>query len=343
MKTKALKQNVLDVIKSRVYLLLMVIVPVILIVSGCDSTENKGNNVSTPTPSQQQIRMAYQPIVFGLPVFVGLEQKIFQKHDLSVEAKSFTSANDMLNALVAGQVEVIPGSPLVPVLSLESKYPGRFRVISHSVMTSNKPFDKILVKSGSSIKTPKDLGNKKLGLIPGTTASNVVRAFLKKQGIDPQTVSFIQLAPTAQLPALESGSIDALYAYEPLVTIALNQGNSYREITGSIYTSLLDPCPLVVAIVDRNFERQNPEAVKKVIESLDEVFQVMKEKPDVATAALVPYLKISPDIALKVNIQNMTNSKEMQLSNLQGFIDILRNIGEIEQPIEAKQLMAEIK
>jgi ABC-type nitrate/sulfonate/bicarbonate transport system substrate-binding protein len=96
---------------------------------------------------------------------------------------------------------MIPGAPLVPVLALESKYPGRFRIISHSVMTSDKPFDRVLVKSESSIKSPKDLAGKKLALIPGTTATNVMRAFLKQQGVDPQSVSFIQLAPTAQLPA----------------------------------------------------------------------------------------------------------------------------------------------
>ena len=42
----------------------------------------------------------YQPIVFGLPVFHGIESRIFEKHGLKVHAQPFTSANDMLNALV---------------------------------------------------------------------------------------------------------------------------------------------------------------------------------------------------------------------------------------------------
>ena len=305
--------------------------------TGCWRTNNPNNQ------GQQQIRMAYQPIVFGLPVFVGNEQKIFEKHNLAVDAKSFTSANDMMNALVAGQVDMVPGAPLVPVLALEAQSPGRFRIISHSVMTSDKPFDRILVKTDSPIKNVQDLSGKKIALIPGTTASNVVRAYLKKQGVDPQTINFIQLAPTAQLPALQSGSVDALYAYEPLVTTALNQNGTYRAITGSIYTSLLEPCPLVVAIVDRNFERQNPEAVKRATESLDEVYKLMKDNPSEADMALVPYLKISPELAPKVSLQNMTNSKEMNVENLQQFINILRDIGEIQNPIDAKQLVAETK
>jgi ABC-type nitrate/sulfonate/bicarbonate transport system substrate-binding protein len=321
-------------IASRLRYILLLALPILLLLSSCGKSGNQ---------STQQVRMAYQPIVFGLPVFVGNEQKIFEKHNLAVEAKSFTSANDMMNALVARQVDMVPGAPLVPVLALEAQYPGRFRVMSHSIMTTDKPFDRILVKSESPIKSPKDLGGKKLALIPGTTASNVVRAFLKQQGVDPQTVSFIQLAPTAQLPALQSGSVDALYAYEPLVTIALTQGDSFRAITGSIYTSLLEPCPLVVLIVDRNFEREHPETVKRAAEAFDEIFKVMREDPAKANAALVPYLKIPADIAPKVNLQNMTYSGQMQLDNLQRFIDILREIGEIQNPIDAKQLTAETK
>lgn len=316
------------------YLLLLLIPAAVLILPGCQTTG---------PADRQRVRMAYQPIVFGLPVFVGKEQKIFEKHGVDVEDKSFTSANDMLNALVAGQVDMVPGSPLVPVVSLESQYPGRFRIISHSVMTSDKPFDRILVKSDSPIKSAKDLAGKKLALIPGTTASNVVRAYLKKEGVDPQSVSFIQLAPTAQLPALQSGSVDALYAYEPLVTIALNQGDAYRAVSGSIYTSMLEPCPLVVLIVDRNFERQHPDAVKKASEAFGEIFQVMRERPAEANMALVPYLKIPAEIAPKVNLQNMTPPGQIQLSNLQQFIDILREIGEVQQPVDAGRLTAETK
>src|SRR5688572_14832731 len=72
---------------------LIVGLTLVLLFSGCWKSRNNNN---------QQIRMAYQPIVFGLPVFVGNEQKIFEKHNLSVDSKSFTSANDMMNALVAG-------------------------------------------------------------------------------------------------------------------------------------------------------------------------------------------------------------------------------------------------
>jgi ABC-type nitrate/sulfonate/bicarbonate transport system substrate-binding protein len=281
--------------------------------------------------------MAYQPIVFGLPVFVGLEEKIFEHNHLQVEAMPFTSANDMLNALLAGQIDIIPGSPLVPVVSLEAKYPGRFRVFSHSVMTSAKPFDRILVKNDSPIRSVHDLSGKKMALIPGTTALNVTRAYFSRQGLDSDKVTFVQLAPTAQLTALQSGAVDALYAYEPLVTIALDQG-SFRPITGSIYAALLDPCPLVVSIVSRKFEREHPEAVRRSTQALAEIFKEMKEDPEKAAMSMVPYLKIPARLAPRVSIQSMTLPGQMNIANLQQFIDILRGIGEVTAQVDALAL-----
>src|ERR1044072_2496325 len=93
--------------------LLLLLIPATFLLPGCQKPG---------TTDRQKVRMAYQPIVFGLPVFVGKEQKIFEKHGVEVEDKSFTSANDMLNALVAGQVDMVPGSPLVPVVALEAQY-----------------------------------------------------------------------------------------------------------------------------------------------------------------------------------------------------------------------------
>ena len=309
---------------------------------GCNnaSKDDQKNTENTPAKSEPgKIRMAYQPIVFGMPVFVAQDQKFFDKNNLTVDAKSFTSANDMINALVAGQVDMVPGAPLVPVLSLESQYPGRFRVFAHSIMISEKPFDQILVKTNSSINTVADLVGKKHALIPGTTAMNAMKAYLKKNGVDPASISFVQLAPTAQLAALQADAVDALYAYEPMLTIALEQG-TFRAISPSIYCSLLSPCPLVVSIVDRKFEKENPDVTKRAIESLDEAVKLMRDNSAKASASLANYTKVPVELTPKVNLQNMTVGGDMDLKNMQQFIDLLLDIGEIKTKVLAESLVA---
>ena len=316
-----------------------------LVLVGCNKAPKEQPNANGTPPVQSEpgkIRMAYQPIVFGMPVFVAQEQKYFEKNNLVVDAKSFTSANDMINALVAGQVDMVPGAPLVPVLSLESQYPGRFRVFAHSIMTTEKPFDRVLVKTNSSINSIADLAGKKLALIPGTTAMNAIKAYLKKNGVDPASITYVQLAPTAQIAALQSDAVDALYAYEPVLTIAQEQG-TYRTISPSVYCALLNPCPLVVSIVDRKFEKENPEITQRAIKSLDEAVQLMRDDPAKASAALAAYTKVQLAITPKVSLQNMTIGGNMDLNNLQQFIDILLDIGEIKSKVSAEILVAPTK
>ncbi|HVX91036.1 MAG TPA: ABC transporter substrate-binding protein [Candidatus Paceibacterota bacterium] len=309
---------------------------------GCSKTEQSGKAETAAAPAKAEsgkVRIAYQPIVFGMPVFVAEQQKYFAAHGVAEESKSFTSANDMINALVAGEVEIVPGAPLVPVLSLESQYPGRFRVFAHSVMTLDKPFDLILVKKDSPIKTVADLAGKKLALIPGTTAMNAMKAYLKKNNVDSASINYVQLAPPSQLSALQADAVDALYAYEPTVTIALDQGG-YRAISPSVYCSLQNPCALVVSIIDRKFEKANPDTAKRAIEALDDAVKLMRDDPVKASASLAIYTKVDPKITSKVSLQNMTTAGKMDLKSLQQFIDILLDIGEIKTKVAAENLVA---
>ena len=308
-------------------LIVFALVPATLLLASCSKAPQ-----DTTT-----LRVASQPLVFGLPLFVAQDQGIFATNGVNVDAKSFTSANDMMSALVAGQVDMLPNAPLVPVVSLESKYPGRFRVFAHSLMTPDKPFDRILVKTNSPINTLADLSGKRLALIPGTTALNAMKAFLKKHGVDPATISFVQLAPPAQLPALQTDSVDALYAYEPMLTIALAQG-TYRPVSESVYCDLLNPCPLVVALVDRKFEKQHPETTKRAIKALDEAVKAIQADPVKASASLATHANVPTNLTAKVNIQNRTVEGQMDLQLMQKFIDLLLDIGEVQTKVSAEKM-----
>lgn len=71
---------------------------------GCSKPSEQASKNADPALRKIEpgkISMAYQPIVFGMPVFVAQGQKFFEKNNLVVDAKSFTSANDMINAVVA--------------------------------------------------------------------------------------------------------------------------------------------------------------------------------------------------------------------------------------------------
>ena len=62
----------------------------------------------------------------------------------------------------------------------------------------------------SGIKGPKDFVGKKIGNPPGDAARIMWPAFAKKVGIDPASVTFVNISPPAKVAALKSKSVDII-------------------------------------------------------------------------------------------------------------------------------------
>lgn len=290
------------------------------------------------TSQTEVVRMAYPPIVASLPVFIAERNQVFQQQSITAQKTSFTSSNDMVNALIAGQVDVLPAVSLVPIIHLEIQHPGRVRLFSHSRMRPSNAFDGVIVAHASPIRALADLAGKKIGVFPGSSAMNMFKAFLRKHGVDPATVTFVQLAPPAQLASLSSGAVDALFTYEPVTTTAEQQGG-YRRIFGSVYADLLDPCPIGASVISRDFERRNPDAARRAIQAIDESVRIMREQPVESKGLLPQFAQLPTEIASRVNVVDVTFSSEVDVASLQRFIDLLHEVGEIPERIDARRLI----
>lgn len=285
------------------------------------------------------VRIAYAPILASLPLFVAQEQNLFAREGIKVRPLSFSSSNDMVNALIAGQADVLPAVSLIPIVHLEIQHPGHVRVFSHSRMSHANALDRVIVKQDSPIRELKDLAGKKIGVFPGTAAARMFTTFLRKHAVESQTVTFVQLPPPAQLSSLESGAVDALFSYEPVTTTALVTGR-YRALFGSVYADLLDPCPIGVSVLARDFEKRHPALAQKTARVLLEAVSFAASHPAEARALLPRFTRIAPEIAARVNISDTTLSEQVDVSNIQRFIDLLYESGEIPERIDARRLVA---
>jgi ABC-type nitrate/sulfonate/bicarbonate transport system substrate-binding protein len=285
-----------------------------------------------------EVRVAYLQIIPSLPVFIAQEQQLFDKANLRLKTVVLSSSNDVVNAMVAGQADILPAVSLVPILHLEIQSPGRVRLFSHSRMNENNALDKIIVRGSSPLQSIKDLAGKKMGVFPGTAPSLMLAAFLKNHGVDPATVKMLQLPPQAQIASLESGAVDAIYAYEPVTTTALAHGG-YRRLFGSVYADLLNPCPVGASLVSREFERKHPERAARAVRAVQQSLDFMAAHPVESRALLPKYLKLTPEIAARVNFADVTLSNQVDVGNIQQFIDLLHRIGEIPERIDAHRLV----
>jgi ABC-type nitrate/sulfonate/bicarbonate transport system substrate-binding protein len=294
--------------------------------------------VSRPRKDAGEVRIGSLPIIASLPIFVADENRLFAHENVRSKTIPFSNSNDMVNALVVGQVDVLPAVSVVPIVHLEIQSAGKARVFSHSRMSRSNALDKIIVKEGSGLRRLEDLRGRKLGVFPGTAPTNMLRVFLRKHDVDPQTVAFVQLPVPVQLSSLESGAVDALFAYEPVTTTALAQGG-YRPLFGSVYADLLTPCPIGVSVISREFEKRHPELARRTVSALQQSLAYMASHPSESRELLPKFTTISPDIAMRVNLADVTLSNQVDVANLQQFIDLLYDAGEIPARLDARRLV----
>lgn len=116
---------------------------------------------------------------------------------------------DMTTVLVA----IGKGADEVAVMNVYANYPGGFYWLK-----------------SSGIKSVKDLAGRKIGNPPGDAARALWPALAKANGIDPASVTWVNVAPGAKVAALKSGAVDAVtdfYNGHHIYTSALGDNMGY--------------------------------------------------------------------------------------------------------------------
>jgi ABC-type nitrate/sulfonate/bicarbonate transport system substrate-binding protein len=291
-----------------------------------------------PLKDHVTARIGYLNITASLPLFIAEEKGFFADKGVLIEAHQIASSNQLVDGIVAGNLDVFVEASAVPVLAVELQSPGRLKVFSVSSITKQAPFDTLLVKEGSSIKSLQDLAGKKIGVFPGSTATNLLRKFLADRGIDVSKITFVPVPPQNHLTVLLGGSVDAVHAYEPTIAIALSHGG-VRQLYGSVYAEMLDRNPQGVAVVSSKFIDEHSETAKKVIGALERAIVFMREHEVEARQILAKRMNLEAPAANRSIFLYMIPHREIDVSILQRYADMLTELGELKSRVEVDNLL----
>jgi NitT/TauT family transport system substrate-binding protein len=164
------------------------------------------------------------PIANGLPLDLGIAKGFFAAHGIEIKKQVLQSGNDIVLALAnhngdVGYLGYVPmmiartqGIPMTLVAGSE---------VEGTSTTDN--WQNILVKGNSSINSPSDLAGKTIAVnaLKGV-GEVVIKAALKKDGVDPNSVKLLALPFPSMRSALANGQVDAIWTPEPFLSQALN-------------------------------------------------------------------------------------------------------------------------
>src|SRR4051812_27378167 len=163
-------------------------------------------------------------IANALPLDLGVQKGFFAQHGIEIQKKVLQSGNDVVLSLANGDGDI---GYLGYVPAMIGRVQGiKFQMISASEVEGTSADDNwqnIMVKGNSSIRTPQDLAGKTIAVNALKGVGEVmIKAALKKVGVDPNSPKLLAVGFGAMRSALNNGQIDAFWAPEPFVSQGLN-------------------------------------------------------------------------------------------------------------------------
>lgn len=294
------------------------------------------------TSAPEAVRIGYLPIASDASFFVALEQGLFAKHGLTVDAEKFETSNQALEALVAGRIDATAIIALETALALEANTPSQFKIIEMTAATAQTRVHRIVVKPDSPIRSLADLRGKKVGTFPGSQMVVFLKLILGKYFNAETELEIIQLKPSLQPQALDSGQIDALFCLEPTGT-QLEQKNLARVIAvNPLYEHIQKPFPTAVSVVSARLARTKPDVTQRLYHALREAHRVLRERPTDAAVALPKYAPIEPALAAKIAVYDYWDIAGIDRASVQKLADLYATRGIIPKRVDTAGLYASI-
>lgn len=273
-----------------------------------------------------KIRIADLPVIHGLPLYVAIEKGYFREAGIEVERIKFEAPNQLVDALMSGQVDFTSPSGATGITGIaSSKNPGKIKIYALSGGDDSAPSEALLVGNSSEIKSFNDLKGKKLGILPGIQWRTFARYFLEKNGLSEKDVTLVELAVGLQAQALGVNQIDALLAIEPMPTIVKTQNLGKEIISGPTLTTIANPFYGGAGAVNMEFAKKNPNTTKKVLEVFNRAIKEINKNKNDSRQYLKGYTPMTDEVIARVPIirfQMANNLTEQEVNAVQDIFNI---------------------
>ena len=290
--------------------------------------------------TRKEIIIGYRTHDLYAPVFVGIEQKIFEKHNLNTKAVPFESTNQLTDALIGGTIDASIGGVNIPlILTIEDKHPGELIAFSVVNETPSAPIASLLVKSSSTISTISDLQGKKIGAFQGSTAKYLYVKTVS-QFFDPTQAELIQMNPELELSALDSGQVDAVIVLEPLATIGQSRHIARTLESGLFNKFILPNFPNSASVMSTRFKQEHPAEAKALLEATAETIDFINTHPKETKEAIIKFLPFEAGVIENIRIPYFIKQAEIKLEAIQQEADLLYNDKQIQKHLDIRNIFS---
>lgn len=243
--------------------------------------------------ADETIHIGFPPSIDTLPGLVAHENGCLKRAGYDSVLVPTPVVTNIPPALLSGSLQIGISTPTVILPAVENGI-DMVAIAGSSVMQKGNEGLSLVTRTGLGITTAKDLEGRKVG-VPGllSVADLVFRKWLVTEGVDPATITFVEVPFPRMAEMMKAGSIDAVVAAEPVLGALVSGGLAERN-AGEYYSAVADDALITLWATTGEWARNNPEAVKAFTACLDESIDWIRANRDAAGEIAKTHLNVNP-------------------------------------------------
>jgi NitT/TauT family transport system substrate-binding protein len=241
--------------------------------SGCTDTDAPNTN---PTAGDlRRVRVAALPIAETAALWGGISEGIFAAHGLDVEVLPAQGGALAIPALTNGDLDFAIGQPFGPfradLQDLGVVIIGNYA----SSYATGDDINAVVASQASGITRPRDLAGRKVSVNSLGAAGDVtIMESVAKDGGDPSTIQFVEVAFPDVPAQLEAGNIDAGWVPEPFVSQLKARGDTFVVAP---YQNTIPGLPTLTTFTTASLISEHPALVDDFAAAMKETLEWAKD------------------------------------------------------------------
>jgi NitT/TauT family transport system substrate-binding protein len=239
--------------------------------------------VALPAAAQDkmQLQLNWFHLADHSPIYLAMKKGYYKEENIDLTVLRGSGSADSAKKVDLGQADVgISDAPTV--LTAISKG-ANLKMVA---VVYDKAGNNVFFKKSANIKSPKDLAGKKIAVPPADSHRVLWPAFAATQGIDPNSVTMVNVKPEGKQAIVAAGEVDAsfdLYTSFAIWEKVLGKG----EVGHLLWADYGLPIYGHTYFVNNDLIKKNPKLIERFLRATHKGWRDAKANPAASIDAMV--------------------------------------------------------
>ncbi|WGY02924.1 ABC transporter substrate-binding protein [Nocardioides sp. QY071] len=287
-----------------------------------------GNDDAATADGLTKVTLSIPPVGDSLPVYDAIAKGYFADEGLDVELTPAANGATTINALVSGSTDLALVSYPSLITAKSSGIP--VTIAAPAIAGTEEYAAGLYVLADSEIQKPADMVGKKMATPSlGSVGDIWFRGVLLQEGLDPDSVTFVEIPQANMAAALEAGDVDGIFQTEP--TLSATQAKLDVRLVG------YQEGPQGLFATSEKYLGDKPDVVSGFRAALAKAVDDIEADPHGVAEAMMPkYTEMSADVAAKMRLPHY--QVDFDAAGVQKVIDLMVEVGLLKDSIDAGDL-----